>query len=323
MPAVCQAQPAAADGRSAARAGTWRPNPSPNPTPPPKNRQWLIEFRADVQAKRDAGRDATAKRSPTGTRRSRASTPRSTPPGCAATSWAAGRLPSARARPGVARMPRTCPSGPSRTPPSGGPSSLPTAGSTGRRCSSRSPCPPTAGSAPARVCRSIRAPTTTRRRLGTRCTSPSSSTGSCRTFAGWPATTCSTSPPSNRRSGSRRTCTWRSAGPCPARRSRRSPPRPTTRCGGRPSMRSASTVTTCRSGSSGPTWETGPPTRTGRAATTSTRPPGNCCPPGTRRSTSSTPTRRPNRCTWCASVPRSMSRASSPGPRTLTSASAT
>ena len=48
--------------------------------------------------------------------------------------------------------------------------------------------------------------------------------------------------------------------------------------------------------------EDGTPTRTGRTATTSTRPLGKCCPPGTRRSTGSTPTRRPNRCTWCASV---------------------
>ncbi|GGL57876.1 replication initiator [Planomonospora parontospora] len=50
---------------------------------------------------------------------------------------------------------------------------------------------------------------------------------------------------------------------------------------------------------------------------------GRSCPPGTRRSTGSTRTRRPNPCTCSASVTRSTSKACSPGPRTPTSASAT
>ncbi len=51
-----------------------------------------------------------------------------------------------------------------------------------------------------------------------------------------------------------------------------------------------------------------------RPATTSTRPPGKCCRPGTRRWMPSAPTT--SRCTWPGSGTGSTPRASSPGPRT-------
>ena len=63
---------------------------------------------------------------------------------------------------------------------------------------------------PARASRSTRARTTTGGRRWTPSTSPSSSTGGCRTCAGAPGTGCSTSPRSNRSAGWRRTCTRRS-----------------------------------------------------------------------------------------------------------------
>ena len=98
-------------GPSAGKAGTWITNRSPNPDPSTEEQRWLMEFRADMQA--NATRPSrTAKTPPTGTRPRRASMRRSTRPGCGATSCAAGRLPSAPARPGGARMLRTCPSGP-------------------------------------------------------------------------------------------------------------------------------------------------------------------------------------------------------------------
>jgi hypothetical protein len=69
-----------------------------------------------------------------------------------------------------------------------------------------------------------------------------------------------------------------STSPCaalsPAPRSAASPPPPTTRSGGPPPPSSSTTGTSCRSG-------------TRRPATTSTWPPGKCCPPGTRPSTPS------------------------------------
>ena len=111
-------------------------------------------------------------------------------------------------------------------------------------------CPTaTAGSATT-ARRSTRARTTIGGRRGTRCTSPRCSTGSCRTCAASSARTCSTSPPSNRNDGSRRTCTSRCAAPSPAPSCGRSWPRPTTRCGGRPPTPSGSTATSCRSGTS-------------------------------------------------------------------------
>jgi hypothetical protein len=53
--------------------------------------------------------------------------------------------PSATARPGGGRTLPTCPSEPSTTPPWAGRSPPPMARSTGPRCSSRSPFPPTGG----------------------------------------------------------------------------------------------------------------------------------------------------------------------------------
>src|SRR5262249_427967 len=50
---------------------------------------------------------------------------------------------------------------------------------------------------------------------GMRCISPPYSIGSFKTCVGSSVTTCSTSPPSSRRSGWRRTCTSPSAGPSP------------------------------------------------------------------------------------------------------------
>jgi len=66
--------------------------------------------------------------------------------------------------------------------------------------------------------------------------------------------------------------TSRCAAPWPGLRSAGCSPRPTTRSGGPTRPRSNTTATSCRSGTSTP-------------ATTWTRPPGKCCPPGTRPST--------------------------------------
>ena len=101
------------------------------------------------------------------------------------------------------------------------------AGSSGRRCSSPSPCRPTGGSSPAGVSRSTRPATTTVAPRWMRCTSRRSWTGGCRTCAAAPGTRCSTSPPSNHRNASPRTCTPRSAARSPAPPSRPSPARPT------------------------------------------------------------------------------------------------
>ena len=79
--------------------------------------------------------------------------------------------------------------------------------------------------------------------------------------------------------------------------SARSAPPPTTRSGGPPTT-SPSTSSGCPCG----------PTR---SAATSTRPPGPRCPPGTRRSTPSTPTPTPSRRTWCGSGTRTTSKACS------------
>ena len=91
-----------------------------------------------------------------------------------------------------------------------------------------------------------------RGRRATRCTSPRSSTGSCRTCAGSSATTCSTSPRSSHSDGSRRTSTSPCAAPSPGPNSAKSSPRPITRCGGRPPTRFASTAATCPSGTRAP-----------------------------------------------------------------------
>ncbi len=92
-------------------------------------------------------------------------------------------------------------------------------GSTGRRCSSPSPCPPTERSR-RRVHRGNPGRTTIGGPRWTRCISRGCWTGSGRTSAAAPATRCSTSPPSNPNAGSRSTCTPRSGerspGPSPA-----------------------------------------------------------------------------------------------------------
>jgi hypothetical protein len=87
-----------------------------------------------------------------------------------------------------------------------------TARPSGRRCSSRSLVRPTGGSRPMGR-RPTRPPTTTSRRRATRCTSPRSSTGSCRTCAGSPDTTSSTSPRSSRNGAWPRTSTSQCAAP--------------------------------------------------------------------------------------------------------------
>jgi hypothetical protein len=64
--------------------------------------------------------------------------------------------------------------------------------------------------------------------------------------------------------------------------------------------------------------------RSGRTASaTSTPTPAKCCPPGNRPSTSSTPTRTPNHCTWSASASSTTSKASSRAHRQRASGSAT
>lgn len=65
--------------------------------------------------------------------------------------------------------------------------------------------------------RSTRTGTTTSAPPATRSTSPGWSTGSCRTCADSSAGTCSTSPPSSRSAGSRRTSTWRCGDGVPGR----------------------------------------------------------------------------------------------------------
>ncbi|MBB5130572.1 hypothetical protein HNP84_000260 [Thermocatellispora tengchongensis] len=97
--------------------------------------------------------------------------------------------------------------------------------------------------------------------LAMRCTSPNWSTGSCRTSVASPTMTCSTSPPSNRKSGSPRTCTWPSAAPSPDARSSRSRRQPTTKCGGLPSIARSSTASTCPSGMTASATSTRQPVR--------------------------------------------------------------
>jgi hypothetical protein len=97
------------------------------------------------------------------------------------------------------------------------------------------------------------------------------------------------------------TCIWPSAAPSPAPNCAPSWPPPTTRCGGPPPTWCASTAASSRSGTS-------------RPAATLTRPPGSCCPPGTRPSTRSAPTTIPG--TSPASGLSLMPRACSLGPET-------
>ena len=123
------------------------------------------------------------------------------------------------------------------------------------------------------------AATTTAGPPATRCTSRRCSTGSSRTFAGSSAMTCSISPPSNPSGGWPRTSTSRCAAPCPALSCARCSPRPITRSGGQTPRQSATETASRRCG-------------TRPAATTSTPQPGKYCPPGMRHSTRSA-TRRP------------------------------
>ena len=242
MPAVRQAQPAAAHGpvpRGLAPGGRTRHHPRR----PTEDQRWLVESaprsRPSATRPTQAGEDTADLDEVIA-----GSTRRSRRRACAATSL--GRTapqalpldPAAPGRPGPAQrkvepdttlgQTFTAPDGKIYRPSLFVTLTLPSYGRVRRRRP-----------------RSTRPPTTTRGRLGTRCTSPSWSTGSCRTCAGSSATTCSTSPPSNPRSGSPRTCTSPSAAPSPAPSCGRSSPPPTTRCGGPRPTRSASTATTC------------------------------------------------------------------------------
>jgi hypothetical protein len=121
-----------------------------------------------------------------------------------------------------------------------------TAGGSGRRYSSprrstrTDPCGRTER-------RSTPTATTTGGRLVTRSTLDGWSTGSCRTCAGSSVGMCSTSPLWSPSAGWPRMSTSRCAAPSRGPSCGRSPPRRTTRCGGRSAMRS-STTASCRPG---------------------------------------------------------------------------
>lgn len=116
----------------------------------------------------------------------------------------------------------------------------------------------------------------------------------------------STSAPSSRSNGPRRTSTPRSGAASGTPSCARSRPRPTTRCGGRPmSGWSTGPVTSCRAGTTAP-----------RASLT--RPAANRCRPSTPRVTSWT-----NRPTSCGSATRCTPRASWAAPKRLAGTSAT
>ena len=124
---------------------------------------------------------------------------------------------------------------------------------------------------------------------GTRCTSPRCSTGSGRTCAAPSATTSSTSPPSNPNAVSRPHVHFAIRGTVPRTELREVIAATYHQVWWPPPTRSASTATSCRSG-------------TRPAPTTSTRRPAKSCPPGTRPSTPSTTTT--SRCTSPGSATR-------------------
>ena len=257
VPAVRQAQPATPDGPMPRRlAPGGRTDRQPRSSRPKNSGGWSSS--APMCRPSAMRPNATAKTPPTWTRRSRASTTRSTRPGCAATSWAAGPL-AKRSR--STRRRQDAPDLPKRARQDT------TLGRTftgsGRQGLSavavRHPHPALLRPDPLRPGVPVD-PTPTTTRAAARDALHFSKlvdrfVQNLRRVAGYDVQYFATVEPQKRLAPHLHMAIR--GHPAPRGDQGRSPRRPTTRCGGRRSTRSASTVTTCRSGPSGPTWRRG------------------------------------------------------------------